>query len=168
MKRSLLTTTSLAGAALAATACSGSGGYAATGAPTPPASAASTAGTPPGSTVDLGGSKLGQILVDSQGRALYLFEADTSGASTCTSAGCVAEWPPLTTTGPPQAGAQVAASRLGTTLRSDGREQVTYGGHPLYYFAGDSQPGSAAGQGLNDNGGLWYVVRADGTAIDNA
>ena len=168
MKRSLVTTTGLAGAALAATACSGSGGYAATRAPTPPTTAATQAATPAGSSVGLGSTPLGQILVDSQGRTLYLFAADTSSSSTCNSPGCVAEWPPFTTTGPPQAGPQVAANRLATTLRFDGREQVTYSGHPLYYFAGDTQRGSTAGQGLNDNGGPWYVVRADGTAVVNS
>ena len=117
----------------------------------------------PATTLDLANSSLGQILADSRGRSLYLFEADTGTTSKCTSAGCVAEWPPFIAGGKPQVGAGLAANQLGTTTRADGQQQVTYSGHPLYYFAGDSQPGSTEGQGLNDNGGLWYVVRTDGT-----
>ncbi len=166
MKRTLFATSAVAGVALLATGCGGSssargGGYGASAAP--PTTAAPTTAT----TVALGTSKLGPILVDSQGRSLYLFEADTAGKSTCTSAGCVAEWPPLIAGGTPKAGGGLAANQLGTTTRADGQEQVTYGGHPLYHFAGDSTPGITAGQGLNDNGGLWYVVRTDGTPVDN-
>ena len=65
-------------------------------------------------------------------------------------------------------GAGLAANQLGTTTRADGQQQVTFRGHPLYYFAGDSRPGSTEGQGLNDNGGLWYVVHTDGTPVDNS
>jgi predicted lipoprotein with Yx(FWY)xxD motif len=107
-------------------------------------------------------------LVDSQGRSLYLFEADTNGKSTCTSAGCVAEWPPLIAAGTAHVGAGLAANQLGTTTRPDGHQQVSYDGHPLYYFAGDTQAGVTGGQGLNDNGGLWYVVHTDGTPVANS
>jgi predicted lipoprotein with Yx(FWY)xxD motif len=164
MKRSLVALSGVAGVALLATACGGSSAYRAGGAP--PTTGATVAPTT-ASAVDLANSGLGPILADSQGRSLYLFEADTSPTSTCTSAGCVAEWPPLIAGGPPQAGTGLAAGKLGRTTRPDGQQQVTYGGHPLYYFAGDSQPGTTAGQGLTDNGGLWYVVRTDGTALDN-
>jgi len=170
MKRSLITTTGLAGVALLAAACGGSGGgYGATNstpttgaAPAPTAAPAATA-----TTLDLANSKLGEIVADGQGRSLYLFKADTGTTSTCVSAGCVAEWPPFIASGTPQAAAGLDATQLGTTTRPDGRQQVTYNGHPLYYFAGDSQPGTTAGQGLNDNGGLWYVVHTDGTPVDN-
>ena len=164
MKRSLIATSGMAGVALLAAACGGGGGAygASNGTPT---TAATAAPTPTATTLDLANSKLGPILVDSQGRSLYLFEADTGMTSTCTSAGCVAEWPPLISGGTPQVGAGLATSQLGTTTRADGQHQVTYSGHPLYYFAGDTQPGSTAGQGLNDNGGLWYVVHTDGTPV---
>ena len=166
MKRSLIATSGVAGAALLATACGGSGGYGATNAaPTTKAPAAATAAA---TTLDVASSKLGQILADSKGRSVYLFEADKTSTSTCTSAGCVAEWPPLLAAGSPQAGAGVTASKLATTTRADGHDQVTYSGHPLYYFAGDSQPGSTAGQGLNDNGGKWSLVHTDGTAVDDS
>ena len=99
------------------------------------------------------------------GRAMYLFEADTSSASTCTGA-CAATWPPVTTASLPMAGSGVEQSLLGTTKRSDGTEQVTYHGHPLYYFAGDTA-GMAKGQGYKDFGAGWYVVNAKGSKIDN-
>jgi predicted lipoprotein with Yx(FWY)xxD motif len=180
MKRSVFAMAGVAGVSLLAAACGSSiGGYAfGTVQPTTGAGAQSTAvtarpttgaGAPSTTTttIALGNSKLGPILVDSAGRSLYLFEADTKGMSTCTTAGCVAEWPPLTATGTPQVGAGLAINRLGTTTRADGHQQVTYSGHPLYYFAGDTQPEVTAGQGLNDNGGLWYVVHTDGTPDTN-
>jgi predicted lipoprotein with Yx(FWY)xxD motif len=141
MKRSLFATSSLAGVALLAAGCGGSGGsYGASNAP--PTSAAAATPSATATTIALGNSKLGQILVDSQGRSLYLFEADTGATSTCTSAGCVAEWPPFTATGTPRVGTGLAANQLGTTTRPDGNQQVTYSGHPLYYFAGDTQLGA--------------------------
>jgi predicted lipoprotein with Yx(FWY)xxD motif len=163
MKRLLMTLSTLAGATFAAAACSaGAGGYG-TAAPPPTSAAAGSPAAPP-TTIALGNTSLGSVLVDNAGRTLYLFEADTNGRSSCTSPGCVAEWPPLTTTSAPQASGGPAASALGTTARPDGTKQVTYDGHPLYLFAGDNQPGASGGQGINDNGGLWYAVRTDGTA----
>jgi predicted lipoprotein with Yx(FWY)xxD motif len=166
MKRSLIATSGLAGMTLLAAGCGGSGGYRASSAP--PNTGATAAPSATATTLDLASSPLGQILTDSQGRSLYLFKADTTTTSTCISAGCVAEWPPFVASGTPQVGGGLAANQLGTTTRADGHQQVTYGGHPLYYFAGDSQPGATAGQGLNDNGGEWYVVHSDGTAVDKS
>ncbi len=104
---------------------------------------------------------LGTFLVDSQGRALYLFLADTPTRSACTG-GCANNWPPLLSGGMPQAGEGVDASKLGTLVRDDGTTQVTYNGHPLYYFAGDSQAGDTNGQGI---GGKWYLVSPDGEPL---
>lgn len=104
---------------------------------------------------------LGSFLVDAQGRTLYLFLADTPTSSAC-SGGCAMNWPPLLTTGAPQAGEGVDASKLGILMRSDGTTQVTYNGHPLYYFAGDTQAGDTNGQGI---GGKWYVVSPAGEPI---
>lgn len=164
MKRSLIATSGLAAMALLAAACGSGGAY---GAGTPVAStSSSTTATATATTLVLADSKLGKILADGAGRSLYVFEADTDSTSTCISAGCVAEWPPFIADGTPQGTAGLAADQLGSTSRPDGRQQVTYHGHPLYYFAGDSQPGSTAGQALNDNGGPWYVVHADGTPVD--
>lgn len=107
----------------------------------------------------------GKALVDSHGRALYLFEADKQGKSTC-SGPCAAAWPPFTTTGTPQAGGGIRQRLLGTIGRADGATQVTYNGHPLYYFGGDRSAGAAKGQGSKAFGGEWYVMNATGNKID--
>ena len=109
----------------------------------------------------------GTALVDGTGRALYLFEADTGTTSTCTGT-CAQVWPPLLAPGPAPAvtgGAQ--ASLVGTSPRADGALQVTYHGHPLYYFAGDKAPGDVTGQGIHNFGGGWYVVTPAGDEIDD-
>lgn len=107
---------------------------------------------------------LGQILVDGSGRTLYLFVADTGTTSTCYNA-CATNWPPLLTSGAPIAGTGVTAALLGTTTRTDASVEVTYAGHPLYYFVGDTRAGAITGQAQNSNGGLWYVVGPDGKQI---
>jgi predicted lipoprotein with Yx(FWY)xxD motif len=109
-------------------------------------------------------AKLGKILVDGSGKTLYLFEKDTTTASTCYDA-CAAYWPPLLTKDAPKAGAGVNASLLGTTRRRDGTLEVTYAGHPLYYVVTDHNPGDASGQGVNNFGALWFVVGPDGKKI---
>jgi predicted lipoprotein with Yx(FWY)xxD motif len=107
--------------------------------------------------------KLGTVLVDGTGRTLYLFEADTSTASTCSGA-CAAAWPPLVTSGTAKAGSGAKANLLGTTQQSGGMVQVTYNGHPLYLYAGDSKPGDANGEGLSQFGAAWYVLNPSGAA----
>jgi predicted lipoprotein with Yx(FWY)xxD motif len=106
----------------------------------------------------------GTYLADGSGRALYLWMADGAGKSSCTGA-CAQEWPPLTAKGRPSAGSGVTAGELSTVKRSDGAAQVTYKGHPLYYFAGDSRSDKTAGQGLDDFGAKWWLVAPAGTAI---
>jgi predicted lipoprotein with Yx(FWY)xxD motif len=106
------------------------------------------------------------MLVDGRGRTLYLFEADKGTASRCDGA-CASVWPPLTTAGSPVAGAGVSASKLGTAKRGDGTTEVTYHGHPLYTYAGDSPPGQTTGQGSDDFGAEWYAVSAAGTPIES-
>jgi predicted lipoprotein with Yx(FWY)xxD motif len=107
---------------------------------------------------------MGTFLVDAKGRALYLWDADHGAMSTCSGA-CAQAWPPLTTAGTPKAGGRVKASLLGTTTRSNGSREVTYAGHPLYYYAGDSRPGDATGQGLDAFGAKWYVLASSGNKI---
>jgi predicted lipoprotein with Yx(FWY)xxD motif len=107
---------------------------------------------------------LGSMLVDSQGRTLYLWQADTGMSSTCSGA-CAQDWPPETTSGAPHAAGSAKAALLGTTKRSDGSTQVTYAGHPLYRFAGDSQAGQVNGQASSAFGAPWLVVAPGGTAI---
>lgn len=105
-------------------------------------------------------SSLGQILVDGSGRTLYMFKHDTGTTPTCTGS-CASTWPPETTTGKAQAGG-VSASMLGATTRPDGTSQVTFDGHPLYYFSGDSKAGDVNGQGVQ---GIWFAVSPSGSAI---
>jgi predicted lipoprotein with Yx(FWY)xxD motif len=106
----------------------------------------------------------GRYLAGTSGRALYLWVADGHNKSVCAGA-CAVSWPPLTTTSAPVAAGGVAMSHLGTTTRSDGVKQVTYDGHPLYYFAGDTSKGSLTGQGSNEFGAKWWLVAPSGAAI---
>jgi predicted lipoprotein with Yx(FWY)xxD motif len=109
----------------------------------------------------------GSILADGEGMSLYVFMADTqdAGTSACTDAECTADWPPLVTDGDPVAGEGVDQTLLGTITRDDGTTQVTYNGWPLYHFSGDTAPGDTNGQGLEEFGGLWFLVSPEGEAI---
>jgi predicted lipoprotein with Yx(FWY)xxD motif len=109
-------------------------------------------------------SPLGRILVDSKGITLYDFVADKGKTSVCYGA-CAALWPPLITHGKPVAGPGVRASLLGTTRRKDGKLEVTYRGHPLYYFVTDRKPGQTTGQGVDQFGGPWWVLSPAGKEI---
>jgi len=117
-----------------------------------------------GTTVALAKSRLGRILVDSKGITLYDFVKDKGGVSACYGA-CAALWPPLITHGKPHAGPGVRASLLGTTKRQDGKLEVTYNHHPLYYFVTDRKPGQTTGQGVNQFGGPWWVLSSAGKEI---
>jgi predicted lipoprotein with Yx(FWY)xxD motif len=109
-------------------------------------------------------SKLGQILVDKRGRTLYLFARDRHGKSSCSGL-CAGYWPALTTKGKPVAISGARQALLGTTRRKDGRLQVTYRGHPLYRFSGDTGAGQTSGEGLTDFGGGWWAVSPAGNKI---
>jgi predicted lipoprotein with Yx(FWY)xxD motif len=162
----------LAAMAFLATGCGSSSSSGAAGA-APGSSAAAaassaapaSAGTAAAVTVATKTGSLGTYLVDGTGRTLYLWVADKSSTSSC-DASCIKYWPPLT--GTPKAGGSLQQSALSTSARSDGSKQVTYDGHPLYYFAGDKAPGDTAGQGSNGSGALWWVVGVDGKAITAA
>jgi predicted lipoprotein with Yx(FWY)xxD motif len=143
--------------ALAVAGCGGGGGATASNAP------AVKPGEHAATVVVANDPTLGNVLVDSQGNTLYLFQADQGTKSSCTGA-CAVAWPPLRASGKSVAGNGISASKLGTTPRSDGKPQVTYNGHPLYTFAQDQNPGDATGQGVNAFGGLWYTVSPAGTA----
>jgi predicted lipoprotein with Yx(FWY)xxD motif len=132
---------------------------------TPGPTQSSPSPTPTGQatgTVNVATSSLGSILVDAQGRTLYLFKRDTGGSPSCYDQ-CASTWPALEASGSPQAGAGVNASLLGTAQRTDGTTQVTYNNHPLYHFANDQAPGDTNGQGI---GGNWFVVSPAGEAIE--
>jgi predicted lipoprotein with Yx(FWY)xxD motif len=120
----------------------------------------------PASIVATKTTSLGTFLVDAKGRALYLWDADHGSKSTCSGA-CAQAWPPLTTTTTPKASGAAKASLLGTTTRADGSREVTYAGHPLYYYEGDSMPGQTTGQGSDSFGSPWWVVSSGGRAIQN-
>jgi predicted lipoprotein with Yx(FWY)xxD motif len=141
--------------ALAVTGCGGSYG----GGSSPAKANSGTA------SVDVANSNLGKILVDGSGRTLYLFEADKGTSSKCDGA-CASVWPPLTTNGKPQAQAGISAAKLGTTKRNDGKVEVTYAGHPLYYYVSDTKPGQLSGEGLDQFGAPWDAVAPSGKGID--
>ncbi|HWI74821.1 MAG TPA: hypothetical protein VNT55_22865 [Baekduia sp.] len=147
---------------------SGSGGLYGGGSSAPaqmaPAKAPAASG---GARVAVATHAAGPMLVDAQGRTLYLFEADKGSRSACSGA-CATAWPPVTTKGAPKAGTGARAKLLGTTKRSDGTTQVTYAGHPLYTFEGDSAAGQLNGQGTNAFGGLWWAVSPAGATITKA
>jgi len=130
-----------------------------------PAPSAPTGGGSGAASIGLANSNLGKILVNSKGQTLYLFQADKGSASTCDGA-CASAWPPVITKGAPIAGAGVSSAKLGTTKRSDGTTEVTYNGHPLYTFVGDSSPGQTTGEGNKGFGAEWDVVAASGSKIE--
>jgi predicted lipoprotein with Yx(FWY)xxD motif len=117
------------------------------------------------STASLGNVSLGAVLVDVNGNSLYLFESDTTSMSTCYGS-CAVTWKPLTTTDTPIALTGVMQSLRATTTRTDGTLQVTYHGHPLYYYAGDTHAGGIKGEGLQCFGGGWDIVSPAGTKVE--
>ena len=154
----------IAAAALLATACSSSHTAASTGG-SPAGSAAAGSGSSASSViVQTQSGPLGSYLADGSGRALYLFASDSSSTSTCFGA-CAAAWPPLTAQGSVSASGGASSSDVATISRSDGAKQVSYAGHPLYYFAGDREVGDTDGQGVNGFGALWWLVAPSGQKI---
>jgi predicted lipoprotein with Yx(FWY)xxD motif len=158
MKRALFAFAPVA-AAVAIAGCGGSSGSSSHS-----TTATATTSGDAAATVSLAPSKFGKILVGPEGRTLYDFVADKTMKSTCYGA-CASLWPPLTVSGTPKAGPGVRASLLGTTKRTDGTTEVTYNGHPLYYYAADSKPGETTGQALNQFGAPWYVLTANGIEV---
>ena len=163
MTRTLVPVLALGAAALVAAGCGSSNKSSSN--TTPAAAATTTAAAAKGEEVAAKDTNLGKILVDEDGHTLYLFEADKSTQSTC-DGDCAKAWPPVTTSGKPVAEEGADASKLGTTSRSDGKTQVTYGGHPLYYYAEDEKPGDMNGQGSKEFGAEWYVVGPNGSKVE--
>jgi predicted lipoprotein with Yx(FWY)xxD motif len=161
-------------AALMVAACSSGGGStpsataagAASGSAPASAAASSAAGSTSttGTVITTRSGSAGSFLTSSAGRAIYLWVKDPMNKSLCSGA-CAGAWPPVTATGTVTASGSAVASDLGTITRSDGTKQVTYDGHPLYYFVGDSGPGSDSGQGSNGFGAKWWLVAPSGSAI---
>ncbi len=166
--RTLTLAAAVAAVALTAAACSsptggGGGGYAAAAA----TADVTTSAKAVGSAVTSAALGPGTALVDGTGRALYLFDGDTGTASTCAGT-CATVWPPLPAPAdPPTAAAAGPDAQFGSAPRADGTTQLTYHGHPLYYYVGDQNPGDTRGQGLNQFGAHWYLVQPDGAELDN-
>ena len=164
LRRPLVALVALAAVGVLAAGCGsngsgsgGVGGYGSSGT-TPASGGASSV-----AMVSATSTNLGMILVDGNGRTLYLFEKDQSNQSACAGA-CVAAWPVDQSSATPKAGSGVTASMLGTIKRSAGSTQVTYNKHPLYYFQGDSGAGQHNGQGVDAFGAKWYAVTPAGGA----
>jgi predicted lipoprotein with Yx(FWY)xxD motif len=115
---------------------------------------------PAGTEIVLRDSEFGSMLFDSKKQAIYVFERDSKGKTTCYDE-CAEAWPPVYTDGEPKAGRGVEGSLLGTVERRDGKLQVTYAGRPLYFYAHE-RPGEVRCHNVNLNGGLWWVVGPDG------
>jgi predicted lipoprotein with Yx(FWY)xxD motif len=116
---------------------------------------------PPHAKVLVRSTTVGEVLVDARGRSLYLRTIDVSRKSTCYGS-CAAAWPPFVTSGTPRAGVGVKQALLGTAKRKDGTLQVTYAGHPLYFFSQDTKAGQISGQATADT---WWVLGASGKKI---
>ena len=155
-------------ACLLLTACGDSGGAKPAASPSnedsPPRSASPTATSadpPAGTEIVVADSEFGPMLFNTRKQAIYLFDVEKTEEPKCYD-DCADAWPPVLTKGEPVAGRAVKRSLLGTTTRSDGTTQVTYGGHPLYYYAHEG-PGEVECHDVFLNGGTWYVVQPDGT-----
>jgi predicted lipoprotein with Yx(FWY)xxD motif len=144
-------------AALAVAGCGGVGNKNASS--SPPKTASGRA-----ATISVSSGGLGSVLVDSQGRTLYMFSRDSGSMSEC-SGPCAVNWPPLKVSGKPTIGGGAKASLVSTTARSDGTKQVTYNGHPLYRFQSDKNAGDTNGEGITAFGGSWFALSPAGDQI---
>jgi predicted lipoprotein with Yx(FWY)xxD motif len=154
MTRAQLATVLCVGAVAAVAA--GCGGSSSGGSSTPSSS---------GPAVAAKKTSLGTILTDGSGRTLYLFEKDTGPKSAC-SGKCASDWPPFTATSKPAVSGGASGSDVKLVKRSDGQMQVTYKGHPLYFYSGDKSPGQTNGQGLKVWGAEWYVLSPAGSKVE--
>jgi predicted lipoprotein with Yx(FWY)xxD motif len=116
-----------------------------------------------GTTIQVSGSDYGQVLFDSDDQAIYYFDKESGSKSECYGA-CAEAWPPVLTEGAPQAGSGAQTGLLGTTQRDDGTTQVTYDGHPLYYYV-DDRKGQVLCHNVNEFGGLWLAVQENGQPV---
>jgi predicted lipoprotein with Yx(FWY)xxD motif len=175
-RRSLLLPALLAAAAVVAACSSGGGATAAPSVAAPsvapseaPASEAPASEAPaseaPAAAVELAvaDSSLGQIIVDGEGKTLYMFQPDEAGTPTCYD-DCATAWPPLLADDPASVtvGTGLDASKLSVVDRTDGGKQLKYGNWTLYYFANDTAAGDVNGQGINE---VWYVLAPSGEPI---
>jgi predicted lipoprotein with Yx(FWY)xxD motif len=170
----LAATATVAAALLAGCGSSSSSSNSSTAASTPAstptqsaAASTSTAAAAPGVAVTTKKSKLGTILAAGPKHlTVYLFEADKGTSSSCSGA-CAKAWSPVTTAGQPTVSGGAVSADLGTTMRPDGTKQITYKGHPLYFFEKDEDSGDAYGQASQAFGAGWYVMKANGNKVDD-
>jgi predicted lipoprotein with Yx(FWY)xxD motif len=155
------------GAALLAAACSSSSSSGSAASSAPAAGSSNAGASTTGTVIKTTAGSTGAFLTDKSGRAVYLWVKDPMGKSVCSGA-CASAWPPVTATGTVTAGGSVKASDLGTITRSDGTKQVTYDGHALYYYVGDSGAGQVNGQGSDNFGAKWWLVSPSGAQITTA
>ena len=128
------------------------------------APAASTTPSATGAVLASASTALGTILVDGQGRTVYLFAADSPGHSSCTGT-CLQYWPIVPAPASLPGSLAGVTAQLGVLTRPDGSKQLTVGGWPVYTYAGDTAPGSTSGEGKNLSGGLWWVLSAGGSPV---
>jgi predicted lipoprotein with Yx(FWY)xxD motif len=160
MTRKLFATAASIGLVALVIAGCGSGGGSSS---STPAAASSSSGP----AVSASSTSLGKIVMDGQGRTLYLFAKDTGMKSTCSGA-CASYWPPFTAKSKPAAGSGVTASAITLVPRADGSKQVDLDGHPLYYFSGDQSAGQLNGQGVDAFGAKWWAVTPSGSQVTAA
>jgi predicted lipoprotein with Yx(FWY)xxD motif len=127
-----------------------------------PSPASSPAPEPAGTTIIAADSKFGTMLYDATGQPIYLFDAEATSRPECYDE-CAEAWPPVLTEGEPRAKGAVRSDLLGTTRRSDDSTQVTYAGHPLYFYAHEGKY-QVLCHNVTEFGGTWLVVQPDGTA----
>src|SRR3954447_10509698 len=135
-------------------------------APTKPATSSSGYGNAGGIKVSLRKVSFGKVLVGPNSHTVYLFLKEDTGTTSQCNGKCAAVWMPLTSSGQAQAGPGLNQSMFGTSKRKDGTMQVTYGGHPLYYYDDDKKPGMTEGEGKKEFGAEWYAVGADGKKVE--
>lgn len=157
----------IAALSLVAAACSSSAKTSSPPASSAPAGAQSSSSSSSGGavTIETKTGAMGTYLVNGAGMSLYMFASDTSSKSACTGQ-CLTYWPPVTGTATASGGAN--ASMLGTITGTDGKMQVTYGGHPLYTFTEDTSPGDTKGQGSTNFGAKWWLVAPSGQIIQGS
>jgi predicted lipoprotein with Yx(FWY)xxD motif len=144
-----------AAAGLAALAACGSSGSSSASSPAVSSNASASAAA---AAAGLKTAKVGgvTVLTNAKGFTLYSFAPDTATKSACNGA-CAASWPP-------EKAAAAVKSPYAAIKRSGGSTQLTFRGHPLYTFTGDTAPGQSNGNGVNAFGGLWHEVPASGSA----
>ncbi|MGN6577625.1 MAG: COG4315 family predicted lipoprotein [Nocardioides sp.] len=137
-------------------ACGGSSGYGGSG--------GASQAAPAAGRISVADTPAGKVLVDPEGRTLYVFAPDSRGHSTCTGS-CATYWPPVPGADAERGATAAVTATLGSIKRADGSSQLTADGFPVYTYVGDHAEGQSNGQGTNLSGGLWWVVSPSGHRV---